>query len=82
MASGQPEELQELLKEYLNPDSDNFLQLDPVKIMKNIAADARQSPVTLEMVELFRRSLEYQSKIKDQHILRVSTKYGVHCVTC
>ena len=66
-----PPEFQPLLRDYLDPDSPNFLELDSNKIIQNVVADALGAPVSPEIVESFKRSLSYYSRIKDNQILRV-----------
>ena len=66
-----PPEFQPLLRDYLDPDSPNFLELDSNKIIQNVVADAIGAPVSPEIVESFKRSLSYYSRIKDNQILRV-----------
>ena len=66
-----PPEFQPLLRDYLDPDSPNFLELDSNKIIQNVVADAVGAPVSPEIVESFKRSLSYYSRIKDNQILRV-----------
>ena len=75
MAIPLPRDVEKLLTQYLDPLSSSHLLSSQDRLLKNIQRDSELYPMSVDTIQNFKQSLEWESKIREFKLLRGKKRY-------